>query len=1005
MDANIDTLSIQVSANASSASKNIGKLQAALESLGKVIDKSPLHKLSALADELEEIARLKGKNVKELSDGLDKLNKSADKASKSSEKIGSAFSTIKAGATIAVFKRIGSYLASFTKESNSYIENLNLFTVSMRDHAEEALAYSEKVQKALGIDQSMWIRYQGLFNNIATGFGVVSDKAALISQNLTQIGYDISSFFNISVEEAMNKVRSGISGELEPLRNLGYALDKATLQQIAYEKGIHQSIDTMTQAQKSQLRYVAILEQSKNVMGDMARTIQTPANALRVLDQQFTMLKRTIGNLLLPLLQAALPYLQAAVTLLTEWLASISSFTLPEIDYSGLEGANSLIDDTTEALDDATSAAKKLSATLGIDELNIISPNSGKGLGDEDGLAFDLPLDLPSYDFLKGLAKQADDAKERLKALWAEWGGLIRGVAIGAASLWVGKKVISGITLIPKVIERIKDAFAGLNGKLLGAGGAVAGLALTITSARNLADVLASDDKHGLAGAIGGLVGGAVLTGAGTGLATGGWIGALIGALGGLAVGLVTVWNRTEALRVEMLKTDFYNVQGEAIADVRDRLNEMFSAMDFDKFSEWNQKVADAAQAYDDAAYAYNNLWFQLQNKDVWDDSDITNLADAFKNLADAASALNKVKFDNLFAGIKQAIDNNINPQLTGKLQGMVSTIQQAQALAQTGLNAATAEFNAIMGRIQANGGVVSAQDRKDLEAVLKKQQANTVVDSTAQQYWKNAISDTTQTITGQINAGKNLSDVQSNISALAADRDAYLEQIKKNYAEQASTMQWVIAANQANGWGLNIPKDAMSTLDQARTAAMDQVNRQYDAVLQTIVDTYRAQYQQMRKPLEERLSNAMKGIGIQSDFDVVSLTNQLYELQKEYEQLIATITGRRVNTGFGGSFASGGFPEAGQLFMANEAGAEYVGSFGNKTAVANTEQIVQGIARGVSDANQEQNALLRRQNELLFGILQNSGQPIQLDGATILRSTEKAAYNRGTTFSPVGVY
>nr|DAN94845.1 MAG TPA: minor tail protein [Caudoviricetes sp.] len=71
----------------------------------------------------------------------------------------------------------------------------------------------------------------------------------------------------------MQKLESAISGELEPIRRLGYATDAATLQQVAYNHGINQNINSMNQAQKSQLRYLAIMEQSKNVMGDLARTV------------------------------------------------------------------------------------------------------------------------------------------------------------------------------------------------------------------------------------------------------------------------------------------------------------------------------------------------------------------------------------------------------------------------------------------------------------------------------------------------------------------------------------------------------------------------------------------------------------------------------------------------------------------------------------------------------------------------------------------------------------
>ena len=109
-------------------------------------------------------------------------------------------------------------IASWINNSNEYIENLNLFTVSMGEYADEAQRYAERVGELMGIDPSTWMRNQGVFMTLATGFGVASDRAYIMSQNLTQLGYDLSSFFNITVDDAMQKLQSGISGELEPLR-------------------------------------------------------------------------------------------------------------------------------------------------------------------------------------------------------------------------------------------------------------------------------------------------------------------------------------------------------------------------------------------------------------------------------------------------------------------------------------------------------------------------------------------------------------------------------------------------------------------------------------------------------------------------------------------------------------------------------------------------------------------------------------------------------------------
>lgn len=160
-----------------------------------------------------------------------------------------------------------------------------------------------------------------------------------MSKNLTQLGYDLSSFFNISVEDAMQKLQSGISGELEPLRRLGYDLSQARLEATALSLGIDKSVQSMTQAEKAELRYYAIMTQVTTAQGDLSRTLEAPANQLRVLSAQFNMAARAIGNIFIPALNTILPYAIAVVQVIREIanaIASLFGFEMTEVDYSGI---------------------------------------------------------------------------------------------------------------------------------------------------------------------------------------------------------------------------------------------------------------------------------------------------------------------------------------------------------------------------------------------------------------------------------------------------------------------------------------------------------------------------------------------------------------------------------------------------------------------------------------------------------------------------------------------
>lgn len=446
------------------------------------------------------------------------LAASNNKTAKSFGVLGSGISSVQAkfGIYSVVFQQIAKIASSWVKESNDYVENLNLFTVAMGDAAESALEYAETVRDAVGIDPSEWIRNQGVFKQITSGFGVMEEKANLMSQNLTQLGYDISSFYNISIEEAMEKLQSGIAGEIEPLRRLGYAIDVATLQQVAYEHGIQQSVNTMNQAQKSQLRYIAIMEQSGNAMQDLARTSMTPSNALRILNQQITQLSRALGNLLIPLLQKIIPWVQAFVEVITDAIQALAvffGFELPTIDYSGMDGIASGANNVEDAISGATGAAKEMKkALLGIDELTILEPTKTGGAGGAGGIGNgDLGLELLEYDFLAGLKKQTDDLKSRMKDLLENY---IIPIGAGLEAWRIAKTLIPDLRLLQGI---------------LGAGLIAIGVSLLIDS---IQDIIIS----------GKLTWENILTGAAGGAAVGGGLGFMLAKKLGLtwAQGMLT---------------------------------------------------------------------------------------------------------------------------------------------------------------------------------------------------------------------------------------------------------------------------------------------------------------------------------------------------------------------------------------------------------------------------------------------------------------------------------
>lgn len=439
----------------------------------------------------------------------EKYNNTVNKGSAQTSRFGISLKNIKTAAVMAGIRMARQEISKAVTESNSYQEDLNLFTASMGQYAKEAQEYAENVGETMGIDPAKWMRNQGVFNTLLSGFGSVADRSYLMSKNLTQLGYDISSFFNISVEDSMQKLQSGISGELEPLRRLGYDLSQAKLEQTALTLGIEKSVSAMTQAEKAELRYYAIMTQVTTAQGDMARSLDAPANQLRIFQAQLTQASRAIGNIFIPILQKILPYAIAVLRVvrdLADAIAKLFHFKLTDIDYSGVGNLASGAEDAAAGFDDATTAAKKLNSYLsGFDELNVMPATNSDGTGGSSGtgVGSGFGFDLPEYDFFgEAINNRADELKDKAKEILA----IVAEIGAGFLA-W-----------------KLSEKFLGqLNGLMFSSG-----LVLAIDSVRvTLTEGLSW--KSVIEGAIGG-----ALMGAGIGFKLGG----VKGALGGIVIGI-----------------------------------------------------------------------------------------------------------------------------------------------------------------------------------------------------------------------------------------------------------------------------------------------------------------------------------------------------------------------------------------------------------------------------------------------------------------------------------
>lgn len=384
-------------------------------------------------------------------------------------------------AKLVSLKAIAEYLGNAVAKFNDFYEATDLFHNAMGNLSGEADTLISKMQGLLGVDPTKAMTYMATIQSLGTSFGLTSDKAYVLSKNLTQLAYDEGSYWNKGVAETFTAMSSAISGEIEPIRRLGIDLTQARLQQELLALGFNKQVSSLSQADKAVLRYIAIMKQTANVQGNLAQTIQSPANQIKILKAQLDMLAKSVGSLLYPALKSILPPLIAAVQLIrefVEWVAKLMGVKVVFTDFTksadSVGGIGDAMDDTADSTKKAAKALKDY--TMGFDELNIIDPtqgSSGSGSGASAGNILG-DVDLSGYDMFKNyVGTSIDEMKQKIKSMLP----LIATVATALAA-W---KLTNLITDIVDAISKMN----ALKSIVLGLGVFTVGVVLEITGIKD----------------------------------------------------------------------------------------------------------------------------------------------------------------------------------------------------------------------------------------------------------------------------------------------------------------------------------------------------------------------------------------------------------------------------------------------------------------------------------------------------------------------------------------
>jgi hypothetical protein len=1013
-------------ARLTSFTNQLEKLPTVIAELDKAdLDKfaDQLTKLTAamkpFADEMQKVSSgfsAFPSKIQRLITSTDRYNQSANQAASSTSEFGNNLKALNIAGFALALRRVGSYISHAINESNSYQEDLNLFTAALGEYAETAEEYADTVSEIFGIDPAQWLRNQGVFNTLLTGFGDTAERAQLMSKNLTQLGYDISSFFNVSVEDSMQKLQSGISGELEPLRRLGYDLSQARLEQTALNLGIQENVSNMTQAEKAELRYYAILTQVTTAQGDMARTLEAPANQLRILQAQITQTARAIGNIFIPILNAVLPYCIAFFQVLREIanaLAALMGFKLTEIDYDGVGIGNAATSagDLADNLTDATGAAKKLQKYLaGFDELNVMSATNGSGSsgsGTNAGGVGGFDFDLPQYDFLgDAVATQVDEIKAKMKPFFDWVSKHIKGILTTIGAIGIG---IAAWRIAPGVVNFFKLLGGGLGtlSKFAGVAITAAGAFIEITNAidafkNGLSESNLSGMLLGLIGIVGGLGIAFGPVGAAVGAATGallifgasikdvmnngfnstnikgigtmglaivalgaafGPVGAIIGAAtAGIAALTITatsdavpaikLFDNTISDTTKSKVEPFINqvrelsdtlaevkmthtiIDDSVIADVKSKVSTISETIVNELDSDRNEALATLEplrKALGEEAYArlmeqntayYDQLITSVQDKEARINEIMANAkAESRAITSDEWNEITRIQSEMQDTGIKQLSETEIEYKtIMNRLKDSATRISLEQASeiiknAQTTREQTIADAEKQYASIELEAqrmldvGAINHDEYDEIMAAAEKTKDETIASARSQ--YASILAETKSSL------GENARYIDENTGEIKTKWQVWGDKLKKSWNDTWADIKWTASYD----WN-QIKNVWTDTWDDISTGWSN-----FKIWLKTSWDNFWGSLK-IKLPHFKWTTTAATG-WVAKTLSAIGLPTSLPKLNVEW-------------------YASGGFPDEGQLFIAREAGAEMVGSIGRKTAVANNDQIVESVSSGV---------------------------------------------------------
>lgn len=897
------------------------------------------------------------KNVRDLNKEVNSLGKS----------INTAFQTTAIIGWGKAIMNVTQQMINASKAQSEYIENFNLLEVSYKNNTGSAEKLMDTLKNFYGLDPSGLTKQLATYKQMTSAMQLGEEASSLLSENLLKMQEDVASLYNLDFERVGSKFQSALAGQTRAVRDLGVDITQTSLQQELYNRGIDKSITDMNRASKTVLIYLAMERQLSNAQGDAARTINSVANQTKIFKEQISIASRQIGALFIPVLKTVLPVLNGILMTLNaigEFILGLLGLGAKDLASEfGIKTISTDFDDLGGNLDEAGKKADKLYGKLRpFDKLNVITTPTDKN---DNSSKFGGGIDKDLYNSLKSYNEELEKAKNKAKEIrdailgWlgftVDENGQIKDfhITLGsiAGMLIGGGLIIKGVKGVLSIVKNIKS----LSDKVLGNSKThktiLERLLSPLSDMKNHYTELRSQGKGILESAEG---------------ARELWVQsasvadkvklAVIGiaeVLGGITISNISYKSLIED---GMNLVNVIGLIGGAILTVKGAIEATTAIVGL-----FNVELAkNPATAVIGALIGAGGLVASL----LITKNEIDNTRNSFEALS---------------VEQKNSIQSNANhlnsiKELSKELQGLMDSNGKVQKSDEVRVDyilhelndALGTEYKLTNGQITANGKLVTSygEIEKEIDKYIVKLQGQYVIERLKDKY--------NEALDRQY-------DKQKRINAVNDEHKKLLEDLRKQYDnneiswdEYSSKVSTANKEHERMLTKLNEDyKQSEELIDKYQklsyavtTGNMNDIKKYYDEIMSMTVsestnyaETYSKQFNAALNKAElSGKSYIETKFGTNNDWYNAGQNNgnsYFNGLKKSLQGKKLTFENSSVDMGTYSvkAYADGGFIDRGDFFVMNENEPEYLGRIGNKTAVANNDQIVSAISIGVERA------------------------------------------------------